>query len=350
VCDRPFTVFRWRPGADARYKKTEVCQTCAKTKNVCQTCLLDLQYGLPTQVIDTALAQNIDQIIPTSDVHREYFTQINEQRLADGTGGVGKAAVNPVLNKLARNTPYYKRNLAHICSFWVKGNCTRGSQCPYRHANDHTDPDLAHQNIKDRYFGKDDPVAAKMLRRAAAVEMTPPEDKDVKTLYVGNVPISATEEDIRDAFYAYGELSSIKLVPQKLCAFVTYSTREGAERAAAKLYTTLTVRGVPCRLAWGKSHIQDLGGPVTPALPKAVPLVPQQQAPADLDGQTAVPAAGVAASAMPVPTDYFSIPVMPSTVFTAPVAFGMTMPSFAGGPKMLYPSMNPQRMGATEKQ
>ena len=33
-----------------RYKKTEVCQTCAKTKNVCQTCLLDLEYGLPVQV------------------------------------------------------------------------------------------------------------------------------------------------------------------------------------------------------------------------------------------------------------------------------------------------------------
>jgi len=45
VCTRPFTVFRWRPGSDARYKKTEVCQTCSKIKNVCQVCLLDLEYG-----------------------------------------------------------------------------------------------------------------------------------------------------------------------------------------------------------------------------------------------------------------------------------------------------------------
>ena len=42
--------FRWNPGAKARFKKTEVCQTCAKVKNVCQTCLLDLTYGLPVQV------------------------------------------------------------------------------------------------------------------------------------------------------------------------------------------------------------------------------------------------------------------------------------------------------------
>lgn len=42
---RPFTVFRWCPGRGARFKKTEICQTCCKIKNVCQTCLLDLQYG-----------------------------------------------------------------------------------------------------------------------------------------------------------------------------------------------------------------------------------------------------------------------------------------------------------------
>ena len=45
ICARPFTVFRWCPGARMRFKKTEVCQTCSKIKNVCQTCLLDLEYG-----------------------------------------------------------------------------------------------------------------------------------------------------------------------------------------------------------------------------------------------------------------------------------------------------------------
>ena len=55
ICARPFTVFRWCPGARMRFKKTEVCQTCSKIKNVCQTCLLDLEYGLPIQVRDAAL-------------------------------------------------------------------------------------------------------------------------------------------------------------------------------------------------------------------------------------------------------------------------------------------------------
>ena len=34
---------------------------------------------------------------------------------------------------MQRTTPYYKRNLPQICSFFVKGECKRGAECPYRH-------------------------------------------------------------------------------------------------------------------------------------------------------------------------------------------------------------------------
>lgn len=73
ACNRPFTVFRWNPGAGMRKKQTVICQTCAKIKNVCQTCLLDLEYGLPTQVRDTALA--LKNEAPTSEINREYYSQ-----------------------------------------------------------------------------------------------------------------------------------------------------------------------------------------------------------------------------------------------------------------------------------
>lgn len=95
VCTRPFTVrpirapvrgaielmtssqvFRWLPGQGMRYKKTEICQVCAKAKNVCQTCLLDLQFGLPTQVRDTVLG--VQSKAPTSDINREYYAQNRE--------------------------------------------------------------------------------------------------------------------------------------------------------------------------------------------------------------------------------------------------------------------------------
>ena len=131
ICDRPFTTFRWCPGAKMRFKKTEVCQTCAKLKNVCQTCILDLEYGLPTQVRDAAL--KIKDDLPKSDVNREFYIQNIDKELANNpdyhgpAGTVGKISSHKseMLTKLARTTPYYKRNRAHICSFWVKGECKR---------------------------------------------------------------------------------------------------------------------------------------------------------------------------------------------------------------------------------
>ena len=160
ICERPFTIFKWCPGSKMRYKKTEICQTCSKIKNVCQTCLLDLEYGLPIEVRDKALAKVADSM-PKSDVNKEFFTQNVEKELAgtdgtvvhavDSSGGGKSQAASDLLLKLARTTPYYKRNRPHICSFWVKGECKRGEECPYRHdmPNDPNDP-LANQNIKDR--------------------------------------------------------------------------------------------------------------------------------------------------------------------------------------------------------
>uniref|UniRef100_A0A183C0R8 Pre-mRNA-splicing factor RBM22 n=1 Tax=Globodera pallida TaxID=36090 RepID=A0A183C0R8_GLOPA len=134
ICERPFTTFRWMPGRGARYKKTEVCQTCAKLKNVCQTCLLDLEYGLPVQVRDAAL--QVKESIPKVGANRDYFIQNVDRALAetDGTMPYGElakltdAGSNEMLRKLARNQPYYNRNLPHICSFFVKGECTRGEE------------------------------------------------------------------------------------------------------------------------------------------------------------------------------------------------------------------------------
>lgn len=79
TCARPFTVFKWNPGQGSRVKSTVVCQTCAKIKNICQTCLLDLEFGLPVQARDTALA--IKTEAPTSEINREYYAQNMEGKV-----------------------------------------------------------------------------------------------------------------------------------------------------------------------------------------------------------------------------------------------------------------------------
>lgn len=64
-----------------RYKKTEVCQTCSKAKNVCQVCLLDLEYGLPVQVRDKAMGQESTQLAK-SDVNREYQAELMDKAVS----------------------------------------------------------------------------------------------------------------------------------------------------------------------------------------------------------------------------------------------------------------------------
>ena len=64
-----------------------------------------------------------------------------------------------------------KRNAAHVCSFFVRGECNRGISCPYRHTNI-TDQDLESlkkgngsidDKIRERYNGINDPICKKIL-------------------------------------------------------------------------------------------------------------------------------------------------------------------------------------------
>ncbi|KAJ0260068.1 Zinc finger CCCH domain-containing protein 25 [Hirschfeldia incana] len=322
ICTRPFTVFRWRPGRGARYKKTEVCQTCCKLKNMCQVCLLDLEYGLPVQVRDTALNISTHDSIPKSDVNREFFAEEHDRKTRAGLdyeSSFGKIRPNDTIRMLQRTTPYYKRNRAHVCSFFIRGECTRGDECPYRHEMPETG-ELSQQNIKDRYYGVNDPVALKLLGKASEMgTLETPDDQSIKTLYVGGLNSRVLEQDIRDQFYAYGEIESIRILAEKACAFVTYTTREGAEKAAEELSNKLVVNGQRLRISWGRPQapITDPdGGGVVAAnsglLPRAV--VSQQH------------------NQPPPMQQYYMHPPPPQ------------QPPHQDRP--FYPSMDPQRMGA----
>ena len=47
----------------------------------------------------------------------------------------------------------------------------------------------------------------------------------------------------RDYFYQYGEINSIAMVPRQNCCFVTYNTRDAAEKAAEGSFNKAVIRG-----------------------------------------------------------------------------------------------------------
>lgn len=63
-----------------------------------------------------------------------------ERELADSTtNGAGSSSSirssstgKEMLKAMAKTDPSYSRNRAHVCSFYAKGECARGGECPYR--------------------------------------------------------------------------------------------------------------------------------------------------------------------------------------------------------------------------
>mmetsp|Transcript_30590 Transcript_30590/g.49512 ORF Transcript_30590/g.49512 Transcript_30590/m.49512 type:complete len:290 (+) Transcript_30590:254-1123(+) len=280
--------------------------------------------------------------IPQSDANREYFANEADGKVAAGDLPYGKYAPSDTLLKLARTTPYYKRNRSHVCSFFVKGECTRGSECPYRHEMPETG-ELSVQNIKDRYYGVNDPVANKLLRKADDMPgLKPPDDQTITTLYVGGINDTITEADLRDQFYSHGELKSIRMVYRSRCAFIQYTTRKAAEEAAEKLSNRLLVKGVRLKLMWGKPQVPS--GPT-----------PDATASAQLAAAVSSSSSAYLSSIPPPPSTpaFFTLPPPPGPPPLVP-SFGSLAPPVFRPPGMapsgqIYPSQDPAQMGSHSK-
>ena len=127
-----------------------------------------------------------------------------------------------------------------------------------------------------RYYGVNDPVAEKLLKRAQAMpHLEPPEDVNITTLYCGGLDENVTEADIKNAFYSFGELRNITLVPKQVgnqkctknvtstffhhqgCAFVQFTQRKSAEKAAEGTFNKLLIKGnkITIRLGSGLSTV-----------------------------------------------------------------------------------------------
>lgn len=153
--------------------------------------------------------------------------------------------------------------------------------------------------------------------------LEPPEDESIKTLYVGGLDARITEQDLRDNFYAHGEIESVRMVLQRACAFVTYTTREGAEKAAEELSNKLVIKGLRLKLMWGR-----------PQAPK-----PETDASDEARQQAVVAHSGL------LPRAVISQQQNQSLDQAAPMHY-YNIPPAPQPERNFYPSMDPQRMGA----
>jgi pre-mRNA-splicing factor RBM22/SLT11 len=265
ICENPFTVFAWQAGTKGRLKRVEICKTCAQAKNVCQVCIYDLQYGLPVKVRDRVLRESgtassssaLTSAVPQSNANRAWYYAQQQRAIEQGNTTTSlNVMAHAQLQDMARMEPRYERNLPKLCSFFAKGECDRGSTCPFRHElpRDRNDP-MSKQNTKDRFYGTNDPVANKIIGRKRRQDEQyqrqigadnnnkdggDEEDDIIKTtVYVrfqGDAPYPLVNEmDVRDAFYSFGEIASIRIQSERGQMFIEYTQHEAAELVIASM-------------------------------------------------------------------------------------------------------------------
>ncbi|KAK2855588.1 Pre-mRNA-splicing factor slt11 [Arthroderma sp. PD_2] len=273
ICTRPMTVFRWKADRTSRTKATNICLTCARLKNCCQCCMLDLSFGLPIVVRDAALKMVAPG--PQSSINREYYAQEHEKELEEGRGAVEEyektdEKARDLLRRLANSEPYYKRQRRLEASGETEASTTSGA---------------GHQSSEEKKIGYGPgpgPVRTSDIRRGAGrgrggggrgrggrpyppislappgpQDIEPPADPNITSLFITGVEDDLPEHALRAFFTPFGTIRSLICSHRSHCAFVNYASRESAEAAAAKCQGTAVVQGCPLRVQWGKPRPLD---------------------------------------------------------------------------------------------
>ena len=142
--------------------------------------------------------------------------------------------------------------------------------------------ELSKQNIQDRYYGRNDPVAKKILTGFADSQgLQPPEDTTIvrpsishlfsgirlisflfekMSLFLSSLPTSATELTIRTRVATSlpsldpSKIKSIVHVAKSRCAFVNFTDRASAELAAQAWAAGLDFDGDRVNVKWGRGR------------------------------------------------------------------------------------------------
>lgn len=275
LCTRPFTVFKWQPSrggksaggaggndvgaaGNKKPRKTNICLTCARQKNCCQACLLDLTFGLPLAIRDAALkmvatneSTGSGGVNTTSNasnaIIRQYIAQNYEHQNSEDPDSMEDEerrrmleesdAARELLKKLSEG--YSKRHTA----FSDMSPAQRLQQRQKQQQNQESDKAV------DQEVGK---LASKLPLNGSNV---PPKDTSITSLYVMGVDTDLPDYILKDYFTKFGPVASLVCIHAARSAFINFASRASAEAAAASVQTPsgkFVLEGSKLRLAWSK--------------------------------------------------------------------------------------------------
>ena len=177
VCERIYSVFYWK--IENIPYRTCICQICAKSANVCQVSLLDLDIGVPVVVRNKLLQQQAEEY--KSKARRWYNNRVIEKKIENGEEWTDSTIrdrvrqLDPTLVALAQQyvqaDPYLSFKKPLVCQDWLMGNCIYGESCYYSHMlplPGEISPNASKHGIRGRYLGTLDPNGTNIIEKLIA--------------------------------------------------------------------------------------------------------------------------------------------------------------------------------------
>lgn len=233
--------------------------------------MLDLSFGLPIVVRDAAL--KMVRQGPESAVNREYFAQNNERAIEDGSlagiEGYDKTdeKARELLRRLAKSEPYYKKQRRLEAS----GETADGGDASQSQSQQPSSRPPSYGPIRTQDTRRGDGTANSARSSGAGrrpfpstaqlppqpSDWLPPSDPNITSLFITGVEDDLPEHAIRAFFNPFGTIRSLVCSHRSHAAFINYTDRESAEKAAAQCQGKAVVQGCPLRVKWGKPKPLD---------------------------------------------------------------------------------------------
>lgn len=255
ICTRPFTVFRWQLNdGSKRANKTLVCKTCAKVRNCCQSCMLDINVLIPFDIRDTALKMaGLEHLIPESLNSRNAEVkaimadkqQSKLDKLANSIQDNEKA--REILQKLAQG---------------LHGAETKGpSKTSTKSIS--SKKALDSQTTIPANLSK----LIKALPFNGSIQIP---NNEITSFFFFGIVDELPQYVISEYFEQFGKIKSITVIHRSKCGFVSYTSRKSAEKLAESVQLNglnsksskspgmvILNNSVPIRIAWGE--VKPLG-------------------------------------------------------------------------------------------
>ncbi|RCK54665.1 Pre-mRNA-splicing factor SLT11 [Candida viswanathii] len=199
-CTRPFTVYRWgNRSSSSKLQKTIICITCAQARHCCQSCLLDITYGIPTDIRDTALKMaGLEPVWnaannPTNREVKATMADKLEKKFKDE-----ESKTNDILSKLAEKLNVTKKN--------------------------------EEEEKKSGDVPVDVGKLAKKLPFRNLLDVS--KYKDMTSFFIFGFPSDIPKSMISAHASQYGKLKSIVISSESRCGFITFESKESANAFA----------------------------------------------------------------------------------------------------------------------